>query len=283
MGTVWQRKDDKWRDDEADGKRKEWGKRVDRSCAQDNSDNKVYGSRWIGYKLFVLLLKKKFHSWAPERHVTTSCMPDFLCSVKKKKNLHSLVRYPDIASWPSRPAKKKQSRAGARIVSMASTSLHDAAAASPDRPSRSHCLLCLLWCMRWAVELKFERDSAVDRGDQLIVKLLKLVWLIVQQFLPESSLFFVISRNRLHIAKFQRSARWTHPGLWVVPVLAQPLSCSSWNRDACVGSPPSWQVLAVWSEPALLKQTRAAGCCALDLFVGGSLVIRPHLRDGILR
>ena len=29
MGTVWQRKDDKWRDNEAEGKRKEWGKRVD--------------------------------------------------------------------------------------------------------------------------------------------------------------------------------------------------------------------------------------------------------------
>ena len=38
MGTVWQRKDDKWRDDEADGKRKEWGKRVDRSCAQGTSE-----------------------------------------------------------------------------------------------------------------------------------------------------------------------------------------------------------------------------------------------------
>ena len=37
MGTVWQRKDDKWRDDEADGKRKEWGKRVDRS-AQGTSE-----------------------------------------------------------------------------------------------------------------------------------------------------------------------------------------------------------------------------------------------------
>ena len=38
MGIVWQRKDDKWRDDEADGKRKEWGKRVDRSCAQGTSE-----------------------------------------------------------------------------------------------------------------------------------------------------------------------------------------------------------------------------------------------------
>ena len=34
MGTIRQRKDDKWSDNEAEGKRKEWGKRVDLSCAQ---------------------------------------------------------------------------------------------------------------------------------------------------------------------------------------------------------------------------------------------------------
>ena len=38
MGTVWQRKDNKWRDDEAEGKRKKWGKRVDRCCAQGTSE-----------------------------------------------------------------------------------------------------------------------------------------------------------------------------------------------------------------------------------------------------
>ena len=37
-GTVWQRKDDKWREDEAEWKWKEWGKRVDRSCAQGTSE-----------------------------------------------------------------------------------------------------------------------------------------------------------------------------------------------------------------------------------------------------
>ena len=42
MGTVWQRKDDKWRDDEAEGKRKEWGKWVVRSCAQGTSTDRDF-------------------------------------------------------------------------------------------------------------------------------------------------------------------------------------------------------------------------------------------------